>query len=666
MQSKITKQGNKENVVGSQARSQPLSAVHKPQPRGIAAELLNLQRTHGNRYVQQLLNGGAIQRKCACGGGCPRCQKASLFQTKLKINEPGDRYEQEADRIADRVMRMPEPKIQRLCPECEEELQRQPMEEEEKKKEEETLQTKPLAESITPLIQRQTEPTEEEEKKKEEEETLQTKTASGEPPTVSASLQNQITALRGGGQPLPQSERNFFEPRFGADFSQVRVHAGNQAAEAARAVNARAFTLGRDVVFGAGQYQPRSTEGQRLLAHELTHVVQQNGVSAQKLNTVSANIITPAAKQIQRAASVEPSLPLPAGEQGPPAPLTLPSICVPTTGSGSTRTSSSAIDVYYEKDSSSRNRAEITLRQREAGNSILHTAAIPDTSDSGYVTIPTGIPIADEDHHYELEMVFFNNKGVQYGGLGTKPVIKFEVCALVPAPTGDDLLFAKALYAEGVDAGEFPYVRDLVYNRIDWVANTCPSDASTFGGKDIPSVLKATKQFGSVLGNTSKFQQLETELKNHSGGCQCTTPPRSLSPSRCRLVNAAIQTEAAGNGNSHNYLFLRANNKKDPSLGRTVHRWRYPRGNYYWEMRGGCPINGIVVDTKSLPIRKSPDTGSRKVDSYSARANVTILCKTTGTSVDGNNTWYETDRGGYVAARYVKITGIGPPSDCPP
>lgn len=173
------------------------------------------------------------------------------MQTKLAIGQPGDRYEQEADRMAEQVMRMPEPKLQRVCSEYEEELQRQPMKEEKKKK--------------------------------EDEETLQTKTASGESPTVSPALQSQITALQGGGQPLPESERNFFEPRFGADFSQVRIHTDKHAAETARAVNARAFTVGRNVVFGARQYQPRASEGQRLLAHELTHVVQQIGPQLQNI-----------------------------------------------------------------------------------------------------------------------------------------------------------------------------------------------------------------------------------------------------------------------------------------------------------------------------------------------------------------------------------------------
>jgi hypothetical protein len=83
--------------------------------------------------------------------------------------------------------------------------------------------------------------------------------------------------LRSPGQPLDVDTRDFFEPRFGHDFSQVRMHTGAQAAESARAVNASAYTVGQDVVFGVGQYTPNSHEGRKLLAHELTHVVQQQG-----------------------------------------------------------------------------------------------------------------------------------------------------------------------------------------------------------------------------------------------------------------------------------------------------------------------------------------------------------------------------------------------------
>ncbi len=83
--------------------------------------------------------------------------------------------------------------------------------------------------------------------------------------------------MAGGGEPLSQSDRAFFEPRFGYDFSHVRVHGDVRAAESARAVNALAYTVGQDVVFGPGWYAPGTNEGSHLLAHELTHVVQQSG-----------------------------------------------------------------------------------------------------------------------------------------------------------------------------------------------------------------------------------------------------------------------------------------------------------------------------------------------------------------------------------------------------
>ena len=83
----------------------------------------------------------------------------------------------------------------------------------------------------------------------------------------------------GGGQPLDPGTRRRMEGHFGQDFRQVRVHTGSQAAESAQALNARAYTVGRDIVFRAGLYAPQTGEGQRLLAHELTHVVQQ-GVGA--------------------------------------------------------------------------------------------------------------------------------------------------------------------------------------------------------------------------------------------------------------------------------------------------------------------------------------------------------------------------------------------------
>ena len=195
-----------------------------------------------------------------------------MIQAKLKINEPGDIYEQEADRVADAVMQMPEPGVQR----------------EVEPEEEERLQAKPLVNQITPLVhvQRQEETEEEEEKEpieeleKEEEEgeevPIMTKGISGKKPQMRDDLRMQLNQSRDGVQPLPKADRSFMERNFGVDFSSVRVHKDSNAVQMTRELNAQAFTYGRDIYFGAGRYNPRSSSGKRLLAHELTHVLQQN------------------------------------------------------------------------------------------------------------------------------------------------------------------------------------------------------------------------------------------------------------------------------------------------------------------------------------------------------------------------------------------------------
>ena len=105
---------------------------------------------------------------------------------------------------------------------------------------------------------------------------------------VTPATESVIRSLSGGGQPLSQSERSFFEPRFGTDFGVVRVHTDARADELARAVDARAFTHGDHVVFRAGEYAPGSSAGRHLLAHELTHTIQQ-GASPSAERRVSAH-----------------------------------------------------------------------------------------------------------------------------------------------------------------------------------------------------------------------------------------------------------------------------------------------------------------------------------------------------------------------------------------
>lgn len=219
------------------AKKLSLGTVHKKRHDGVHSDLNRSHISHRNLQVS------TIQRKsnCPCGGGCPRCKNNYMIQAKLKINEPGDTYEQEADRIAETVVESKtSPLLQRKCacaggtpcPECEEEKKA--------------------------LIQRKTEQSSD---------------------IVGTSVPDNFLQNLGPGQPLDPVNRAFFEHHFGYDFSHVRVHAGGQAAESARAVNALAYTVGSDLVFGAGQFSPYTEAGKKLLSHELAHVVQQGGKS---------------------------------------------------------------------------------------------------------------------------------------------------------------------------------------------------------------------------------------------------------------------------------------------------------------------------------------------------------------------------------------------------
>lgn len=161
------------------------------------------------------------------------------MQAKLAISQPGDPSEQEADRVADQVMRIPEPTVQRTCAGCE------------------------IGSAPCPTYET------------EQGFMLHRKVDAASGPSASSDATGLIAHL-GPGQPLDPGTRAFFEPRFGQDFSSVRVHTDTQAAESAQFIHAQAYALGQDVVFGEGQYTPETAYGQRLLAHELTHVVQQS------------------------------------------------------------------------------------------------------------------------------------------------------------------------------------------------------------------------------------------------------------------------------------------------------------------------------------------------------------------------------------------------------
>jgi outer membrane lipoprotein SlyB len=183
---------------------------------------------------------GVLQRKCACGNHtvagreCAECAKKKTdLQGKLVIGASNDFLEQEADRVADQVM---------------------------------SISTQSAIGNTLPRIQR-----------------LAGQANDGME-TTPASVDH---VLASSGIPLEPELRQDMEQRFDHDFSQVQVHTGGTAEQSAREVNARAYTVGNNIVFGTGQFEPSSYEGRRLIAHELTHVVQQNTNS----NAVSRKVL---------------------------------------------------------------------------------------------------------------------------------------------------------------------------------------------------------------------------------------------------------------------------------------------------------------------------------------------------------------------------------------
>jgi hypothetical protein len=234
------------------------------------AAAMSLQMARGNRFMQ----GMAVQ-------------------AKLMVGSADDEHEIEADRVAEQVMSMPVPatlgkmdRAQRGCQECKERLQRQLEEQEE----EEKVHTEPIAEQNIPLVQwhakpeegevervlaKQDEKVQQKDVPEEDVEIVQSKELVGGACRVSPGVEARIRSMSGSGQPLSQSERGFFEPRFGRDFSRVRVHTDACANETAKMLNSRAYTLGNNIVFAGGQFSPSSAEGKKLLAHELVHVVAQ-------------------------------------------------------------------------------------------------------------------------------------------------------------------------------------------------------------------------------------------------------------------------------------------------------------------------------------------------------------------------------------------------------
>jgi Domain of unknown function (DUF4157) len=230
---------------GDLARPSLAARSHEGHP------ILHLQRTIGNQVVRRMLETRAEELERASTSTAAshfspvHAPAAGSIQTKLAVNTPGDIYEQEADSVAERVMATP----------------------------------------LAPHVQSQT----------EKEKPIQRKTTNDAEVQTAPTIVDQV--LRSPGQPLDAPTRTFMEPRFGRDLSRITVHSNSEAANSAQAVQAQAYTVGSHIVFGAQQYAPQSDSGRHLIAHELTHVLQQGSQRP----------------HLQRKPAAKPAAPPPAG-----------------------------------------------------------------------------------------------------------------------------------------------------------------------------------------------------------------------------------------------------------------------------------------------------------------------------------------------------------------
>lgn len=205
---------------------------------------------------------GALHRRMG-NQALQRLMRTGEAFSPLRVSQLGDASEREADRVAERVMRMPDPGVARPCPACHD------------------------GSAPCPAC------------RQGEGRRLRASEAAAPPRAPGG----HTVGERGGG-PLDRETRAFFEPRLGVDLSHVRVHRDEDAAASARGVDARAYTVGRHIVFAGGEYAPQTTAGRRLLAHELAHVVQQ-GSEARGSEPDSSTIHrTPAAAAGAAAAEV--------------------------------------------------------------------------------------------------------------------------------------------------------------------------------------------------------------------------------------------------------------------------------------------------------------------------------------------------------------------------
>ncbi len=481
-------------------------------------------------------------------------------------------------------------------------------------------------------VQRKCDECEDEEKKIQLKET-------GERQNADSKLTDYIGNLNVSGEQLPGEVRSFYEPRFGHDFSAVKIHTGSAAAKSAQSINALAYTTGSNIVFNNGQYAPNTDSGKRLLGHELTHVVQQQAAAPAVVQCDLIDDLRAAAE----AAATARLIALANKPVGAPGTFTghagcHPNFCQPFASvpgavadlawagplilAGiATRVNSRVVPLwasYMSRGSAPQNLtstfgSDFTMSPTTAQTTRFLIGEMRRDVEANRSTIMGGLPVATInftprlsaalaaiDNPVHANQMNFNFPsdiaGNIAGGIG-KDETSFPIGAS-PSPFNDSREAAiTATLSANVDGSitVIPFIRFNVKDTID----LCPGDCGTLA-EQVATVPLSRFEATALAGDIPMIIEFDA-------------PGTELLP-------FVIPAPAA------------------------------------------VPVTGTVT-ASVLNIRPAPNTLSSPVGSYTSGVVITVLCQTTGAVVQGNNVWYQTNLG-FVSARYVSLTGAGVPTVC--
>ena len=554
-------------------------------------------------------------------------QPNTFFQAKFSVNKPNDKYEQEADSVASKVVNKTAgnntvvqqkeiSSIQRLSTSVEEE---KPSTNDGRMAMDKEIQEMPIQK------------TGEEE---EEKSNVQTK-AEANNSTASNAVSSKINDTKGNGSKLSKNVNNEMSSSIGADFSNVNIHTNSNSINMNKELHAQAFTHGNDIYFNEGKFNPATAEGKFLLAHELTHVVQQGAAGDMSTQRKSNNI------QRQAAPTAAPTIPG-AGTTACGKPSACPAqFCEPffsTTVAELTRNNTAAfllagiagavsprvvplwtqylfggaapqnISATFGADfMTSLTTAATTTFLVDSLRAALTSSppTFPAGQNTMLIDIPTTIPAAiteigtDSASHAMNFNAIGEIPGNIAGGIGTTQT----ACPIGARPSP----FNDARTASGkailTKTGNTVSVAPLIFYQVNDTIDLCPGNCGA-----------SIEQAATIL--LSKF-----EASRISGDVPFTVNfPSMPIPSFNITVPAPTPTPA-------------------PAL----------------------PTTG-TIRASLLHIRRQPNLAGQILGTYRNGEIVNINCKVTGQAIEGNDTWYQTDRG-FISGRYVNVSG-GAPANC--